>query len=276
LNINTLQKPDGSYILDKQEIIVLSNTKELLSPTVSGHSGSKQAALFGSPNFLMKTKTVAETKLHLEPLPFTKIEVENIDTMLINNGWKPKLFLNDDASSDNVKSLQSPELLHIATHGMFEKDVENKKSTLFGGMLSTRYENPLLRSYLLFSGAESAFLDEKKREGVLTAFDAMNMSLENTDLVVLSACQTGLGEIRNGEGVFGLQRAFRVAGAKAVIMSLWTVNDQSTQELMIEFYKEWLNGSTLQNAFRTAQLRLKEKYSDPYFWGAFVLTGGDL
>ena len=135
-----------------------------------------------------------------------------------------------------------------------------------------------MRSGLLFTGAgelleNNNIYDFNKKDGILTAYEAMNLNLDHTELVVLSACETGVGEIKSGEGVYGLQRSFIVAGAKNVIMTLFKVNDQVTQELMNDFYKQWLETGDMRMAFQNAKIKIKNKYQKPVYWGSFVLIG---
>ena len=103
----------------------------------------------------------------------------------------------------------------------------------------------------------------------------MNLNLDNTELVILSACETGRGEIKSGEGVYGLQRSFLVAGADNVVMTLFKVNDEITQELMNDFYSHWLAGESKRDAFQAAKKRIKNKYENPIYWGSFMMIGLD-
>ncbi len=209
-------------------------------------------------------------------LPGTQVEVRKIDSLYQGINKKTITYTDNEALEENIKKVRSPEVLHIATHGFFlENNTEDLEDT------DAYVENPLLRSGLILAGANSFIIagqisDSLKlsEDGILTAYEAMNLNLDNTDLVVLSACETGLGEVKNGEGVYGMQRAFQVAGANAIIMSMWTVDDAATQELMTNFYEAWLGGSSKHDAFITAQKKLKDKWEDPYYWGAFVMVGG--
>ncbi len=207
-------------------------------------------------------------------LPGTKKEVNMIDSLLQNRNSPTTVYMGNEALEEAIKSVDNPQTLHIATHGFF---LENEQ----GAETSDSYvENPLLRSGLILAGANSYIStgqisaeQEFAEDGILTAYEAMNMKLDKTDVVVLSACETGLGEVKNGEGVFGLQRAFQVAGADAIIMSMWTVDDDATQALMTNFYEEWLRSGNKHEAFITAQKRLKAARDAPYYWGAFVMIG---
>ena len=208
-------------------------------------------------------------------LPGTKKEVELIDSLYSSSGKDKELFLSNEALEGQIKKLRRPRALHIATHGFFLEDTGEK-----GGSSDGYVENPLLRSGLVLAGANSFISNgeigaglEVDDDGILTAYEAMNLDLDETEIVVLSACETGLGEVKNGEGVFGLQRAFQVAGAKAIIMSMWSVDDAATQELMTNFYLEWLKSGDKHQAFNAAQKKLKAKWKNPYYWGAFVMVG---
>ena len=140
----------------------------------------------------------------------------------------------------------------------------------------------MMRSGLMLAGSQHTLNGSSDpikltEDGILTGYEAMDLDLRGTELVVLSACNTGLGEIQDGEGVYGLQRAFRIAGAENIIMSLWKVDDNATQILMRKFYEYWLGGNSKRQAFKLAQhyLRTETEYSAPYYWGAFVFIGMD-
>jgi CHAT domain-containing protein len=140
-------------------------------------------------------------------------------------------------------------------------------------------QNPLMRTGLLLKGAgdllDKTDYNYNMENGILTAYEAMNLSLDRTDLVVLSACETGLGQLEAGEGVYGLQRAFLVAGAKVLIMSMFKVDDEATQKLMLKFYQKWLNSGNMRQSFIDAKKELRTEYQEPIYWGAFMMIGLD-
>jgi CHAT domain-containing protein len=275
LNINTFYNLNtDKYLLDDYNIYMVSNSKDIIKIDIRQEIRDKRIAyLFGNPKFDKDSG-----KPTIKPLPGTKKEIEKIGNLLRVKNWIVHSYLDSTATEENLKTIISPRVLHIATHGLFLEDIESQGK--FNIMESQRYvENPLLRSMLLFAGAGNtshptpALPKGEGEDGFLTAYEAMNLNLDNTELVVLSACETGLGEIKNGEGVYGLQRALQVAGAKSIIMSLWSVSDEATQELMVNFYEKWLSGKNNRDAFREAQIELKKRYPGFYYWGAFVMVG---
>jgi len=235
--------------------------------------------------------------LHLTwpDLPSTKIEVQQLNKLL-TKPWQVEMYTGAEALEEVMKRLHGPRLLHVATHGFFLAD-ENQPQACSGGV-STRTgapanapdalqrplkEDPMLRSGLVFTGANRIAngdaTPEGMDDGILTAYEAMGLNLEGTELVVLSACETGLGQTKAGEGVFGLRRALQVAGAQSVMMTMWEVPDVETQKLMKLFYGKWLSGEEKHQALREAQLELREQIKkntgrdSPQKWGAFVLLG---
>jgi CHAT domain-containing protein len=312
INLNTLYNPaTGKYVIDEVRVQAVTSTRDILSRARKTNLQIKGATLFGYPNYGNANSSKPETDraVQINPktnapsekanrsagflsgaefkfLPGTKVEVGSIDSMLQQNNISTRKFLFDEATEAEIKKLSNPQVLHIATHGFFLTDLaaphENERD--FGGMQAKKIvENPLLRSGLLLAGAwhaleltnatTTAGSNDVEEDGILTAYEAMSLNLDQTDLVVMSACETGLGVTSNGEGVYGLQRAFQVAGAKSVLMSLWKVDDEASKTLMTFFYENWIGGQTQEDAFRNAQLSLRKKFSDPKFWGPFVMVG---
>jgi CHAT domain-containing protein len=305
ISVNALYNSNtDKYVLEEQNIQLVTNTKDLIAFNKSKDSNLASApTLFGFPNYNkgimesevqdegMAEKIVENASLNrglrgnlqryirgnslVTSLPGTKEEVDKINELYSENASiKPKTYLENQADEPQLKSVNNPQVLHIATHGFFLEDNESGDNETEEDKYS---QNPLLKSGLIMAGANSfissGLNETNQQDGILTAYEAMNLNLNDTELVVLSACETGLGELKNGEGVYGLRRAFQVAGAEAIIMSLWSVDDAATQELMTSFYQNWIGGKDKLTAFNDAQKTIKEKYESPFYWGAFVMVG---
>lgn len=218
----------------------------------------------------------SSTKAGFDPLPGTEKEVREVKNIFVQKKVNVSLFTKESASEENLKALDghSPTVLHISTHGFFlpETDRKNKKEH---DNSYTETSDPLLRSGLVLAGGNYAWNGKMPLEGVedgiATAYEISQLNLSNTELVVLSACETALGDIKGSEGVFGLQRAFKMAGVKRMIVSLWQVPDKETAELMTSFYSYWMNGQAIADAFARAQGDMRKKYPS-FYWAAFVLV----
>lgn len=233
------------------------------------------------------------------PLPGAAQEADRIASLL-RDASPLKM---GQATEQALREAKSPSILHLATHGFFLADQQQSRSmnrlASAGGTswpdINMTAENPLLRSGLAFAGANRQ--RSGNNDGLLTALEATSLYLSGTKLVVLSACDTGIGQVENGEGVYGLRRAFALAGAQSVVMSLWKVDDEVTRDLMVAYYQLLKEGMGRNEALRRVQLNLIEgKNPDgsprkarqggcssqsaivldlrhPYYWASFVHSG---
>jgi len=206
-------------------------------------------------------------------------------------GHECELRLGAQARERELKAVRSPRVLHLATHGFFLSDQEFKHTSSLQELSladtrsvrrsfvppENRWENPLVRCGIALAGANHArqITNAVAEDGLLTGLEASLLNLQGTELVILSACNTGSGEVKIGEGVMSLRRAFRIAGAESVLASHWKVSDKATSQLMTEFMRRWRSGEPRAKAWREAQLSLlhSKDFPNPYFWAAFTLTG---
>jgi CHAT domain-containing protein len=278
INMEAIPTPDGRYVIDNSNIVLVSNTKDLYTRKVKKRDPTKDntAMMFGNPTFYM---TASADSRAIASLPGTEKEINQLQFMLKQKGWNTTEYVEKTAAEEKIKELNNPKIFHIATHGLYrptpaitlEEEIEGNEALLT--------QNPLMRTGLLLKGAgdllDKTDYNYNMENGILTAYEAMSLNLDKTDLVVLSACETGLGDLEAGEGVYGLQRAFLVAGAKVLIMSMFKVDDDATQKLMLKFYQKWLNSGNLRQSFIDAKKELRIEYPEPIYWGAFMMIGLD-
>lgn len=277
VSIATLYDADNKeFVLDKYELVQLTSSKDILnarSGLASNDNSTKKMLLMGRPNYTLggnlQTNAIQTTRSfsmgNITDLPGTEEEVLGINEVVSGKELEVVNYLGDKSSEVNFKEHLDSDIIHIATHGFFfEKEAIEGEA----------YLDPMLYSGLLLAGvSDKDIMDKTGEDGILTAYEIMNLNFSKLDMVILSACETGTGQISSGEGVYGLQRAFFVAGANTLIMSLWKVDDQATKDLMTNFYKELIKSGDKRAAFIDAQKKVKKKYKSPIYWGAFVMVG---
>ncbi len=277
INLEAIPVDDHNYVLDNSNIILVSNTKDIYLNALKKQSTDKstQASMFGNPIYYLEASGNSRKKIG--QLAGTEIEINELNALLTQKGWQTSTQMEKAATEEAIKSVESPKIIHIATHGFFTPAEEIAQDALYEQNEAKLAENPLLRTGLLMAGAGDVLNKTKYNynieDGILTAYEAMSMNLDGTELVVLSACETGLGDLSVGEGVYGLQRAFMVAGARTLIMSMFKVNDEATQKLMVSFYTKWLATGKKRESFIQAKKELRNEYKDPIYWGAFIMIG---
>ncbi len=299
LNLNTLMDKNGIYIIEKWNIHVIASTRDLIGrDRTEKMPENPTAILMGNPLFSLSQQEMAakakqigapnppnfaalmrgDERGNFQPLAGAEAEIMAIDKLLQANGWQTGKYLGNEALEDRLKYLpgKSPTVLALATHGFFKPAKGN----------SAAYDNnPMYQSGLYLAGAQTStalsqkpdapqfYTKPESEDGIMYAEEASTLNLTETQLVILSACETGLGAIQNGEGVYGLQRAFRMAGAKNLLMSLWKVEDEATKDLMTTFFTYWIEKKMSKyEAFRQAQLDLLQKHKGCVkYWGGFIM-----
>ncbi|MEJ2604044.1 MAG: CHAT domain-containing protein [Gammaproteobacteria bacterium] len=312
LPFHILPTADGGRFIDAYEIEYLSSARDLLAPASESKAHTSQPVVMGDPDFDLGAAAGAaapasdgskKSMIHFSRLPATRSEARKIAALL-----DVEPLLGADVLKETLRELHSPRILHLATHGFFLPNpratlksggrktiyatsplsaaqspamditgAHGERMTLWQGMEEMYDVDPMLRGGLALSGANTGLrgseVPAKGEDGILTAYDVVGLDLTGTELVVLSACETGVGAVECGEGVFGLRRAFRIAGAQTLIMSLWEVPDIPTEQLMEAFYERLLQGAGKASALRQAQQAIRKKYPESWQWGAFICQG---
>jgi CHAT domain-containing protein/Flp pilus assembly protein TadD len=285
-----LKDDSGKYLVEDYSISYLTSGRDLLrlqtqfspkseavivaNPTYDLEINNTLVANGGSRGNDKRSIDLDQLAWCCESLEGTKKEAEAITPLLPN----ARVYTENQALAENVIKVSAPQILHLATHGFFLPNLQSSPeetinpSNSDNQLTTTQKENPLLRSGLAFAGFNPT---NHSMSGALTALDASSLDLWGTQLVVLSACQTGIGEIKNGEGVYGLRRAFVLAGAQSQLMSLWDVFDLTTQELMTNYYQRLMTGEARSSSLRQVQLEMlnSDNFSHPVHWAAFIPLG---
>jgi hypothetical protein len=227
-----------------------------------------------------RPKTLLES-VRFPALPGTEAEARALAALLDH----PTVVTGAQATEDVLRGVHGPRILHVATHGFFLEDEPQRSAGDDRGFVldvgvrqpppaarGPREDNPLLRSGLVFAGANR---HAAAHDGLMTALEASALDLWGTELVVLSACETGMGKVENADGVFGLRRALVMAGAESQVMSLWKVDDEATRELMTSYYARLVKGGGRSEALRQAQIELSRTagHEHPYYWASFIPSG---
>lgn len=310
LNLAAIPIDMDSILADRYRLIELGSTRQLAVRTTASTPEAGSALLLGGIQYDMDSTAITAANRQIDSvlvasrgelsfsyvdstlrmgtwpyLKWTAREALGIQAIIQKTGMPVQMRQGYTATEEAFKSMgqngqPSPRILHIATHGFFFPDPENKEQKASGigeEPIFKISDHPMIRSGLLLAGANHAWqtgkpLHPDMEDGILTAYEISQMNLSNTELVVLSACETGLGDIHGNEGVYGLQRAFKIAGAKYLMMSLWQIPDRETMEFMTAFYRNWLlSKMSIPDAFRTTHKEMRERFINPYLWAGFVL-----
>ena len=301
LSFAAFATPDGSYLTDKYRLRQLTTTAALLKPREAGQT-PRSALLMGDIYYSPRQQLLADSgradeargadddlalddfdnrgvsREHFKYLPFTGDELANIERKLTEHRLSSAdLTVRKGASATEAAfkelAARKPEVIHLATHGFFVADDRDASRIPYYRQRMQNMTNSMRRAGIALAGAEAAWCGAEghdENDGILTADEVARFDLHGTRLVVLSACETALGNY-SFEGVYGLPRGFKQAGVESLLVSLWSVNDRSTSLLMSEFYRYWLEGKPVREALEQAVREVRKQYPQPYYWAPFVL-----
>ena len=294
ISLESLPLADGTLLGNHYNFVRLSSARELVKMKSKSNSNkANTAVLYGGLQYDLKTTAMAEESKKYDlsnllairreiargdsiyhELQGTKEEILKIENVLKRNKWQVSLYMGKNGTEESFLNMhgKSPKLLHLATHGFYYTPNRAENVDYLKG-----YTDAMSLSGLVLSGGNAAWLGKPLPKGVLggilTANDIARLDLSNTDMVVLSACQTGQGKATS-EGLYGLQRAFKKAGVGTIVMSLWSVSDKMTSEFMTTFYERLADTRSAWNkrkAFEEAREIIRKKHPDPFHWAAFVM-----
>jgi CHAT domain-containing protein len=301
VNFEVLRGDDGVMLNEKFQMVRISSTANIREVKAAS-TNIQTSVLYGNIDYdeseeEMRNASIAyhsfsgteiQSELALRSLtergawgglPSTKKEIDYIHSLLTKQGVKVAKLEESNANEESFKSLggKSPELIHLATHGFVidtKKKAEGNKFVASTSVYSNK-DSYMMWSGLMLAGGNNIwrgnFNQSNVEDGILTADEISRMDLSNTKLVVLSACETAKGKVDPVDGVYGLQRAFKMAGVETIVMSLWKVQDDATSMLMTQFYTYLTSGVEKHQALWKAMMDVRAKYKDPYYWAGFVM-----
>lgn len=302
INFEVLRDETGVMLNEKYTMCRVSSTANISDVKASEGVSYQSSALYGNIKYDESMDAMAEasstydeysgTEIGSElalrsenergkwgPIPSTKKEIESIYKLLNEKGISVSVFDSIAANEESFKSLhrRSPDILHLATHGFVIDTPQKAKGNKFVATTNiySQKDSYLMWAGLMLAGGnniwQGRFNLTNVEDGILTADEISRLDLSNTKLVVLSACETARGKVDPVDGVYGLQRAFKLAGVQTIVMSLWKVQDDATAMLMTQFYTYLTNGMEKHQALWTAMMDVRKKYKDPYYWAGFVM-----
>lgn len=307
INFSAIPFHTSSRLMDRYELVYTSSSRNLLVQKEEEILDNHSAMLYGNISYdidsteytfatsgtrgadgIVQQESDQENSRgrYWYHLPHSKRETDRLAIVMDRFDIDYQTLEAAAATEESILNIgkegaESPTILHLATHGFFSPDPDlsatsDTWSVTRGRSLFENAENPLLRSGLILAGANQVWKEGKwvpgREDGILTAYEISGLTLDNAELVSLSACKTGLGDIKGSEGVYGLQRAFKQAGVEYLLLTLWSIEDgEATIDFMETFYEKWLSGIPIRQAFQQTQRMIKEMYPDPYYWAGFLL-----